>query len=92
MHTGRTGRDPRVDIFTSVLVSLKAKFFFRFFHVSYDSEQLSILPGKKIPKFFQVPVGPDRLAVLSFMNRFSRLITLATLRDLSPRTVLFARL
>ena len=31
MHTGRTGRDPRVDIFTSVLVSLKAKFFFPFF-------------------------------------------------------------
>ena len=38
--------------------AIRQKFFFRFFHVSDDSEQLSILPGKKIPKFFQVPVGP----------------------------------
>ena len=32
--------------------AIRQKIFFRFFHVSDDSEQLSILPGKKNSKIF----------------------------------------
>ena len=52
MHTGRTGRDPRVDIFTSVLVSLKAKIFFPFFSRFIRFWTTFDFAGKKNSKIF----------------------------------------